>query len=134
MIPVWAQLLYLFGAVCFILALKGLSGPKTARNGNLLGAFGAGSDPAVTVLGLRTCARSVERAHTLWSAVLQGHRADVDDVLVYRWPGSPMRITVETDPAADEGPVAIEFSSPRAVNLPETPHPALGASFRRSAP
>jgi NAD(P) transhydrogenase subunit beta len=40
-IPVWAQLLYLFGAVCFILALKGLSGPKTARRGNLLGAFGA---------------------------------------------------------------------------------------------
>ncbi|HET6937018.1 MAG TPA: NAD(P)(+) transhydrogenase (Re/Si-specific) subunit beta, partial [Nocardioides sp.] len=41
MIPVWAQLLYLFGAVCFILALKGLSSPKTARYGNLLGAFGA---------------------------------------------------------------------------------------------
>jgi H+-translocating NAD(P) transhydrogenase subunit beta len=40
-IPVWAQLLYLFGAVCFILALKGLSGPRTARYGNLLGAFGA---------------------------------------------------------------------------------------------
>ena len=41
MIPVWAQLLYLFGAVCFILALKGLSGPKTARSGNLIGAFAA---------------------------------------------------------------------------------------------
>ena len=41
MIPTWAQLLYLFGAVCFILALKGLSGPKTARNGNLIGAFAA---------------------------------------------------------------------------------------------
>ena len=41
MIPVWAQLLYLFGAICFILALKGLSGPKTARAGNLIGAFGA---------------------------------------------------------------------------------------------
>ena len=41
MIPIWAQLLYLLGAVCFILALKGLSGPKTARNGNLIGAFGA---------------------------------------------------------------------------------------------
>jgi NAD(P) transhydrogenase subunit beta len=40
-IPTWAQLLYLFGAVCFILALKGLSGPKTARNGNLVGAFAA---------------------------------------------------------------------------------------------
>ncbi len=41
MIPVWAQLLYLFGAICFILALKGLSGPKTARSGNLIGAFAA---------------------------------------------------------------------------------------------
>ena len=41
MIPTWAQLLYLFGAVCFILALKGLSGPRTARNGNLVGAFAA---------------------------------------------------------------------------------------------
>ena len=41
MIPTWAQLLYLLGAVCFILALKGLSGPKTARNGNLIGAFAA---------------------------------------------------------------------------------------------
>ncbi len=39
--PVWAQLLNLAAAVCFVLALKGLSGPKTARNGNLLGAFGA---------------------------------------------------------------------------------------------
>ena len=37
----WADLLYLVAAVCFILALKGLSSPKTARNGNLIGAFGA---------------------------------------------------------------------------------------------
>ena len=34
-------LLYLIAAVCFILALKGLSSPRTARNGNLLGAAGA---------------------------------------------------------------------------------------------
>ncbi len=39
--PVWAQLLNLAAAICFVLSLKGLSGPKTARNGNLLGAFGA---------------------------------------------------------------------------------------------
>ena len=39
--PVWSQLVDLFVAVCFVLALKGLSGPKTARNGNLIGAFGA---------------------------------------------------------------------------------------------
>jgi proton-translocating NAD(P)+ transhydrogenase subunit beta len=40
-IPVWAQLAYLAAAVCFILALKGLSGPKTARTGNLIGAVAA---------------------------------------------------------------------------------------------
>ena len=39
--PVWAQLVYLAAAVLFILALKGLSSPKHARLGNLLGATGA---------------------------------------------------------------------------------------------
>jgi NAD(P) transhydrogenase subunit beta len=39
--PIWVQLAYLACAVCFILALKGLSGPKTARLGNLVGAAGA---------------------------------------------------------------------------------------------
>ncbi len=39
--PVWAQVGYLLAAVCFILALKGLSSPKTARRGNLVGAAGA---------------------------------------------------------------------------------------------
>ncbi|HEY7044790.1 MAG TPA: NAD(P)(+) transhydrogenase (Re/Si-specific) subunit beta [Nocardioidaceae bacterium] len=36
-----AGLCYLVAAVCFILALKGLSSPRTARNGNLVGAAGA---------------------------------------------------------------------------------------------
>jgi H+-translocating NAD(P) transhydrogenase subunit beta len=39
--PVWAQLGYLAAAICFIIALKGLSSPKTARRGNLIGAAGA---------------------------------------------------------------------------------------------
>ena len=39
--PTWAQLAYLAAAVCFILSLKGLSSPRTARNGNLIGAVGA---------------------------------------------------------------------------------------------
>ena len=39
--PVWAQLGYLLAAVAFILALKGLSSPRTARRGNLVGAAGA---------------------------------------------------------------------------------------------
>ncbi|MFT4166369.1 MAG: NAD(P)(+) transhydrogenase (Re/Si-specific) subunit beta, partial [Microlunatus sp.] len=47
--PVWAQLVYLAAAVCFVLALKGLSSPKTARRGNLIGAAGA-TLATVTVL------------------------------------------------------------------------------------
>ena len=39
--PTWTAILYLTAAVCFILALKGLSSPKTARRGNLIGAAGA---------------------------------------------------------------------------------------------
>lgn len=39
--PVWVQLVYLACAVCFILALKGLSGPRTARTGNLVAAAAA---------------------------------------------------------------------------------------------
>ncbi|HET7327634.1 MAG TPA: NAD(P)(+) transhydrogenase (Re/Si-specific) subunit beta [Nocardioidaceae bacterium] len=41
MIAVWAQLGYLVAAICFIVALRGLSSPKTARSGNLIGAAGA---------------------------------------------------------------------------------------------
>jgi H+-translocating NAD(P) transhydrogenase subunit beta len=43
------QSAYLVTALCFILALKGLSSPKTARNGNLIGAFGAALAVVVTV-------------------------------------------------------------------------------------
>jgi NAD(P) transhydrogenase subunit beta len=39
--PTWVQLSYLVAAVLFILALKGLSSPKSARTGVLLGAVGA---------------------------------------------------------------------------------------------
>ncbi len=39
-ITTWLRIIDLFAAVCFILALKGLSNPKTARAGNLVGAFG----------------------------------------------------------------------------------------------
>jgi NAD(P) transhydrogenase subunit beta len=39
--PTWVQIVYLLCAVGFILALKGLSGPRTARTGNLVGAAAA---------------------------------------------------------------------------------------------
>lgn len=39
--PTWVRVAELLAAVLFILALKGLSSPKSARRGNLLGAVGA---------------------------------------------------------------------------------------------
>lgn len=90
--------------------------------------------PPVTIVGLRLRARSVERADTQWRLILQGVRhADAGGALVYRWPGSPMRIAVDVDPAAEEGPVAIEYASDHPVTLAATPHPVLGATFRRVA-
>jgi methylmalonyl-CoA/ethylmalonyl-CoA epimerase len=88
----------------------------------------------ISVLGLRTRARSRERAHMQWGAVVRGERSDsANGAVVYRWPGSAMRIVVEIDPGADEGPLAIEYASRRPVALPAGPHPVLGAVFRRAA-
>jgi len=84
------------------------------------------------VIGLRLSARSAERAHAQWAAVVRGERTDDrDGALVYRWPGSSMRIAVEIDPHRDEGPLCIEYSSRRAVALADGAHPVLGAVFRR---
>ncbi len=46
--PVWVDIVYLAAAVAFIVALKGLSSPKQARNGNLLAAAAAIVAVAVT--------------------------------------------------------------------------------------
>src|SRR5262249_42078487 len=43
---------YLVAAVCFILALKGLSSPRSARRGNLIGATGAAIALLVTFLSV----------------------------------------------------------------------------------
>lgn len=90
--------------------------------------------PPVTILGLRMRARSGERAMTLWERVLQGACAEgAGGELIFRWPDSAMRIAVEVDPAADEGPVAIEFTSDREVTLPGA-DPVLEALFALRAP
>jgi NAD(P) transhydrogenase subunit beta len=39
-VSAWTPYAYLFAAVCFIFALKGLASPESARRGNLLGVFG----------------------------------------------------------------------------------------------
>src|SRR5438067_10287158 len=38
--PAWVLVAYLISGVCFILALRGLSGPESSRRGNRLGMIG----------------------------------------------------------------------------------------------
>ena len=60
------RLVYLLAAICFILALKGLSGPKTARGGNLVGAAGMAvaigmtfATPGISRFGLMVAAMAI---------------------------------------------------------------------------
>jgi methylmalonyl-CoA/ethylmalonyl-CoA epimerase len=83
----------------------------------------------VTIVGLRMRARSRERARAQWEQILSGHCSERGDRLVYRWPGSPLRLAVEIDPLGDEGPCAIEYASDRVIPWPEGRHPVLGVVF-----
>ena len=50
--PAWVLLAYLIAGVCFILALRGLSGPESSRRGNRLGMIGMFIAVGTTVFGL----------------------------------------------------------------------------------
>jgi H+-translocating NAD(P) transhydrogenase subunit beta len=63
--PEVEALLYLFAAVAFILALKGLSSPKSARRGNLIGAFGA-------LVGIITVFLAEELSNVGWILLVIG--------------------------------------------------------------
>jgi hypothetical protein len=91
----------------------------------------AAPPPAARVLGLRARARSADRARLQWERALGGALVHVlPDELVFRWPGSPMRIVTEITPDAEEGPVAIDLAPGRDPGLPAGPVPLLGAAFR----
>ena len=47
--PAWVLLAYLIAGVCFILALRGLSGPESSRRGNRLGMIGMAIAVATTL-------------------------------------------------------------------------------------
>jgi methylmalonyl-CoA/ethylmalonyl-CoA epimerase len=90
--------------------------------------------PPITVLGLRLSARSQADANTQWGTVLRGKRVDRAAAdLVFRWPGSFMRVAVEIDPLRGEGPLCIEYSSGRPVLLSDGAHPVLGAVFKQGS-
>lgn len=79
-----------------------------------------------TIIGLRLRAASAERARRQWASVLLGAEAEErGGGLIYRWPESPMRIAVDVDPAAEEGPVAVEVAGARDFRATT----ALGTRF-----
>ena len=63
--PEVEALLYLFAAVAFILALKGLSSPKSARRGNVIGAVGA-------IVGVVTVFLAEELKNIGWILIVIG--------------------------------------------------------------
>jgi hypothetical protein len=50
--------------------------------------------------------------------------------LVFRWPDSPMRLVVDIDPRADEGPVAFEIAAERPIPSLDAAGAALGIRLR----
>jgi NAD(P) transhydrogenase subunit beta len=66
----WIDLVYLLAAIGFILALKGLSSPKQARNGNLLGAAAAAVAVGFTFLEPSVTAHSLNLVLTLVAMVV----------------------------------------------------------------
>ena len=86
---------------------------------------------AVRVLGLRTRARSAERARLQWERALGGFLVHATEgELVFRWTRSPMRIVAEIVPDSEEGPLAIDLEPGRDVGLPAGPIEPLGTVFQ----
>ncbi|MEM7412709.1 MAG: VOC family protein [Myxococcota bacterium] len=82
--------------------------------------------PLSRVVGLRFAARSEARARKQWETLLGGKAASLRDGIAFSYPNSALRIAVQIDPSADEGPVALEVAAPHSLALPEGPHPLFG--------
>jgi methylmalonyl-CoA/ethylmalonyl-CoA epimerase len=72
--------------------------------------------PPVRLLGLRLRAQSAARALTQWRDLLDGGvEAAGPDGFLFRWPDSPLRLAVDVDSTAVEGPIALELTSERTI-------------------
>lgn len=92
---------------------------------------GPPAPPAVRILGLRLRARSRERALAQWRDVLGGSAdGSPDHGLIFRWPDSPLRLAVEIDAAAPEGPLALELVGDRAPASLDEASARLGIRLR----
>jgi methylmalonyl-CoA/ethylmalonyl-CoA epimerase len=78
------------------------------------------------VIGLRLRARSADAARVQWAELLGGRLREAGTLLVFEWPDSPLRISVEIDDAAEQGPIAIEIAQPPSSSAIDTTIDALG--------
>lgn len=88
--PTWPQLVDLFAAICFIVALKGLSAPKSARRGNLIGAFGA----AVASVSLFFSGIELQRTGLILGAVVIGGVAGTVGARGVKMTGMPQLVAL----------------------------------------
>lgn len=67
--PAWVMLAYLISGVCFILALRGLSGPESSRRGNRTGMVGMAIAVLTTLIHYRAVPDAPEGAAGLLASV-----------------------------------------------------------------
>jgi len=89
------------------------------------------AEPPARVVGLRLIARSAEAARRQWGELLGGRERAEGGLLVYEWPGSPLRLAVRVDASGPEGPDAIELRCARRLTLPAGSVAGLGARFEQ---
>lgn len=90
--------------------------------------------PPVTVVGVRMRTADRDRAVKQWRDLLEGELCEERGELHFTWPACGMRVAVTVQAGAADASEAIELRSNRALQLPEGPHPALGAVFRQLPP
>jgi hypothetical protein len=77
------------------------------------------AEPPARIVGLRLVARSAEAARRQWVELLGAACREQGGELRLRWPGSPSRLVVEIDPAAErEGARHLEVTCARRLRLP----------------
>jgi catechol 2,3-dioxygenase-like lactoylglutathione lyase family enzyme len=88
----------------------------------------ADAPPSVEVVGLRMRSGDREASIRQWRDVLLGELEEADRELVFRWPGSSMRVAVTLEEGGANESEAIEVRAERDLNLPRR---ILGAEFRK---
>jgi H+-translocating NAD(P) transhydrogenase subunit beta len=81
------ELVYLFSAVCFIVALKGLSSPRGARTGNLIGAAGL-----VVAVGATFATPGLHRIAAIAVALVVGTAIGVPAARIVRMTAIPQMV------------------------------------------